>query len=51
MAASTENVSAPTNASVSQDILERHVIKVGVWGQGVSVEPDNAQYLTDFNAA
>lgn len=31
-AASTESVLAPTNASVSQDTLERHVIKVGIWG-------------------
>lgn len=33
MAASTESALAPTNASVSQDTLERHVIKVGIWGR------------------
>lgn len=31
-AASTESVLAPTNASVSPDTPERHVIKVSSWG-------------------
>lgn len=31
-AANTGSVLAPTNASVSQDTLERRVIKVGSWG-------------------
>lgn len=50
MAASTESVSAPANASASQGTLERHAIRVGIRGQG-SVKNlcgnvgESAQYL------
>lgn len=40
-AASTESALAPTNASVSQDTPERHVIKVGILGPENMGETEN----------